>query len=516
MWIGGSAIRGQAPWGSHWVSVLDTPVGCRGLQRYDSGMPARPPMRLLAIIALAASTGSGLVGGATLPRIQVAPDHRGFVTSDGRPFVPFGVNYYRPGTGWAPQVWKQFDPAATARDFARIRELGGNCVRVFLTYGSFYSEPGKLDEGGVQKLEQFLALAAEHELYVHPTGPDHWEGLPEWARGDRISDEKVLQALESFWQLLATRLRGRSNLFAYDLLNEPAVPWDTPSLRTRWNRWLSARYPSYSALTNAWRRSDVPVLGEIPPPPKEDAAGDLRLIDFQRFREDVAEEWTRRQAKAIRDADPKALVTVGLIQWSVPVVLANVSHYSAFRPDRQAPHVDFLSFHFYPLEHGAYQYEGPEAEGRNLAYLDCLARELSGFGKPAVLGEFGWHGGGAPKAFRGQRAATEEEQARWCRLVVETTRDRLAGWLNWGFHDQPEARDVSEFTGLLTADGQIKAWGRAFWGLAKTRNTARPPIPQRHGLPIPAIDWDAQVTSRRAVDAFRVSYFEAYSRSGTP
>jgi hypothetical protein len=48
----------------------------------------------------------------------VTADGHGFVTAEGRPYVPLGINYYRPGTGWAPQVWKQFDADATRRDFA--------------------------------------------------------------------------------------------------------------------------------------------------------------------------------------------------------------------------------------------------------------------------------------------------------------------------------------------------------------------------------------------------------------
>src|SRR5271165_5184437 len=79
-----------------------------------------------------------------LPKIQIAMDGRSFRLENGKPFVPFGVTYYRPGTGWAPQVWKQFDPAATRQDFARMKGLGVNCVRVFLTYQSFYSDPGVL------------------------------------------------------------------------------------------------------------------------------------------------------------------------------------------------------------------------------------------------------------------------------------------------------------------------------------------------------------------------------------
>jgi hypothetical protein len=26
-------------------------------------------------------------------------------------------------------------------------------------------------------------------------------------------------------------------IFAYDLLNEPEVKWDTPPMREKWNRW---------------------------------------------------------------------------------------------------------------------------------------------------------------------------------------------------------------------------------------------------------------------------------------
>jgi hypothetical protein len=477
-----------------------------------AALAALLPLLLVAVPAPDAAAAAAAAAAGSLPKVRIAPDGRGFVTAEGRRFNPMGVTYYRPGTGWAPQVWKKFDVEATRRDFARLRGLGGNCVRVFLTYGSFYPQPGRLDEQAVGQLERFLELASEQGLYVHPTGPDHWEGLPDWARGDRISDDAVLAALEDFWRLLATRLRGRTAVFAYDLLNEPEVPWDSPPLRAKWNRWLAAKYRDHAGVTNAWRRSDVPPLGTLGPPPKEDALLDPRLLDFQRFREDVAEAWTRRQAAAIKAADPQALVTVGLIQWSVPAVLAHVGHYAAFRPERQAPHLDFLSFHFYPLADGAYTYAGPDAEAKNLAYLECLSREHARFGKPVVLGEFGWHGGGKPKAFQNAPPATEEQQARWCRLVIETTRHRVDGWLNWGFHDQPEATDVSEFTGLLTSDGRDKAWGREFHRLAGVLAASPPPPPSSPPAVRPVLDWDRLVTSRRAADEFRAEYLRAFNR----
>lgn len=433
--------------------------------------------------------------GGGLPRIRVAPDQRGFQDERGRRFVPWGVNYFRPGTGWAPQVWKQFDPEATRRDFALMRELGINCVRVFLTYGSFCHEPPQLSSEGLAKFDRFLQLAEEAGIYVHPTGPDHWEGLPSWAREDRYADEKVLQALEAFWHQLASRYRGRSVLFAYDLLNEPEIPWDTPALRDRWQLWLARRYGSLERLAAAWGATGTNLgWGRIPVPAREDCPGCPRLLDFQMFREDVAEEWVRRQVRAIRAADPEALVTVGLIQWSVPVALAGPWHYSGFRPQRIAPHLDFLSVHFYPLARGFYTYRAEDEEW-NLTYLQVVLQEVARPGKTVMLGEFGWYGGGA-LSFADHPPATEEQQARWGRLLVETSRPWVSGWLHWGLYDHPEARDVTQRIGLLDAEGRRKAWGQTFRELGHRLRAQdqKPPPPST----LPCLDWSACLTSARA------------------
>ena len=146
-------------------------------------------------------------------------------------------------------------------------------------------------------------------------------------------------------------------IFAYDLLNEPEVRWDTPTMAAKWNRWLETKYGSTAKLASAWGVTSQDLTwGAIATPPREDCAGCARLLDFQYFREDIADEWTRRQVAAIKTADPQALVTVGLIQWSVPSLLAAGWQYSAFRPERQARLVDFLEIHFYPLANGFYEY----------------------------------------------------------------------------------------------------------------------------------------------------------------
>jgi len=367
-----------------------------------------------------------------------------------------------------------------------------------------------VSEDGLRKLDRFLDLAEAEGIYVHPTGPDHWEGLPDWARTDRIADETVLVALEKFWTVLATRYRGRSAIFAYDLLNEPEVGWDSPAMLSKWNHWLTERYTGLDALKDAWGRVPDGAWGAIAAPPSKDAPGDRVLLDYQRFREEVADTWTRRQTDAIRAADPDALVTVGLIQWSIPAVLAGPRHYSAFRPERQAKFLDFLEVHFYPLARGAYHYDGPDAEARNLAYLESVVAETARPGKPVVLAEFGWYGGGLPRHVgAAARLATEGEQAAWGRAVVETTAGMAAGWLHWGFYDHPEARDVTELIGLVKPDGTVKAWGRTFHELSGRLLDL---TASRSSGSRPDLDWDACLTSAAARNAYLEDYFQGWRR----
>ncbi len=465
----------------------------------------------LAWACLAAVEGEGGPKQA-LPAIRIAKDGKTFQTENGKAFVPFGVNYYRPGTGWAPQLWKRFDRESTRADLRRMREFGVNCIRVFLTYGSFYTDAGVLRAEGLEKFDQLLELAEEVGIYVHPTGPDHWEGMPHW-QPVSIEDEQTISALESFWKLFAARYANRNVIFAYDLKNEPEVRWDGPGFQEKWNAWLKKKYQSVEMLAGAWQTTNHCEFGTFGIPSDKDALGSRQLLDYQDFREGLADEWTRRQVVAIKSVAPQALVTVGLIQWSVPYVLpGSVRHYAAFRPERQARLLDFLEIHFYPLAQGAYEYRSEADELANLAYLQCVVREAAQPGKPVVLAEFGWYGGAKPKFDQGRHPeATQEQQARYCRRVIETSAGLATGWLNWGFYDQPEATDCSELTGLLTADGKTKAWGTTFKGLASAY--AGGPMPRPRTLSGPELNWGDCLTSMKAQSEFRRRYLEAFLKT---
>ena len=464
---------------------------------------------LVSVVALLLATSRLWAADQLLPKVKIAKDGRSFATEAGNPFVPLGVSYFRPCTGWAPQVWKQFDAEATRKDFARMKELGINCVRVFLSYGSFYSEPGVLKSEGVEKFDQFLNLAEKAGIYVHPAGLDHWEGPPNW-RPCVVGDQPTLQYTEQFWKLFAARYRGRHVIFAYDLRNEPMIEWQNQVMPPQWNAWLEKRYGAIEKLAAAWGVTNQLQLGKIPVPRPRNALRNRELLDYQSFRGDLADEWTRRQVAAIKSADPAALVTVGFLQSSVPSVPWGDSGDTGFRPERQAKLLDFLEIHFYPLVRGAYEYKSEDDELANLAYLESIVREVARPGKPVVLAEFGWYGGAAKPTFdKGSHPiGTEEQQAKYLRRVVETSAGFVVGWLNWGFYDSPGATDCSELTGLLRVDGTAKAWGRSFQELAAHYAGTRI-APATIG-PRPALDWDACLTSSDSARQYREQYYKAF------
>lgn len=449
---------------------------------------------------------------SSLKKIRVDAQRRCFVTEDGTIFIPLGVNYFRPGTGWAPQVWKKFDATAVREDFRRMKEFGVNCVRVFLTFDSFYREPGRLEKFGLDRWEEFLSIAEEYGIYVHPTGPDHWEGLPAWARGNTVSDPQAVAALVEFWKLFAGRYRGRPVIFAYDLRNEPSVPWESSELARRWPDFLHRKYGSRQAMAKAWEVEITAEAWNKPQVPPLDGPRQA-ILDYQNLREEVADEWTRRQVDAIKSVDPEALVTVGLIQWSVPVLLPDLRIYSGFRPGRQAQFLDFLEVHFYPLARGFYEYRSEEDRLANLAYAESVVREVARPGRPVVVAEFGWYGGGKLTINNGRHPpASEEQQAAWCAELIAVTRGLACGWLNWGLYDHPEARDVTQLTGLFRVDGTPKAWAHKFHELSATITSSCclqwAEWEQNH--PRPAFDFDRAISDRNYASKFRQEYLKRF------
>ncbi|HON90715.1 MAG TPA: beta-galactosidase [Sedimentisphaerales bacterium] len=419
--------------------------------------------------------------------IVVNTDGKGFVEqSSGAPYVPFGTNYYDPHTGWAPKIWRRFDPNEVSRHFQVMSDLGVNCARIFLTAATFQPDVNAVDESALKKLDTLIGIARRSGVRLILTGPDHWEGVPAYWKPDRFAGEQALQALENFWRVLGTRYRGEPAIFAWDLLNEPHLPWFVENWRPAWGKWLQTKYGTREAMRAAWPNNlgEQEDWGNIAVPEDKAEAGNPRLLDLQLFREHLADQWVRRQVEAIRKADPTHLVTVGYIQWSYPLVrTGNPSLYAAFNARRQSQWLDFICMHFYPLL--GRPFESQQAWDRNLAYLQAVLAYCH-VGKPVVLGEYGWYGGGAP---RNLPSLTENEQARWIVAEIEASRPVATGWLSWPFADTPDSTDMSKFGGLVRLDLTLKPWGERFKSYASQPTTLPRPTPR-----LPAFDFAQALT----------------------
>ena len=111
------------------------------------------------------------------------------------------VNYY-PAASAHTYMWSRFDPTAIDRDFARIRGLGANTVRIFIqpsVFGFPTVRPVMAD-----RLSEVIGLAAKHSLRVHLTLFDWWstytdiDGSKEWVSSllSRYRDDPRIVVVE--------------------------------------------------------------------------------------------------------------------------------------------------------------------------------------------------------------------------------------------------------------------------------------------------------------------------------
>jgi len=441
----------------------------------------RKVLLITAGVLFLSIAGDARVVADEIPFIEVDPDSLTAFRIRGteKPFVAVGINYFDHRTGWAPKLWQKFDETRVREQLSLAGKQGFNTIRMFLTYESFHRRPGKVCREGEQKLRKLLDICRRLGIYLIPSGPDHWEGMPAWRDRDHYANEAMLKADEAWWQNFTARFRNEPVILAWDLKNEPKIPWDTPAILAKWNAWLKREYGSVEKIARAWKLEPqkVGAMGEIKPPQPVAALNDPRLYDFQRFREHVGDEWTRRMTAAIRRGDPNHMITVGHVQYAVPLGPCVPKYYVGFNIKSNARYLDFVTIHFYPLEKPR-PYEGPEGLDHNALFFETLLY-LSSVGKPLMLGEFGWYGGGDIR--RNDKpimpAMPIEHQADWCKQILAISRGRLCGWLNWAFADTPESRDLTRFSGCWDENLKLKPWGEIYGQFART--VTKKPEPYR-------------------------------------
>jgi hypothetical protein len=267
---------------------------------------------------------------------------RGFVTGT-RPFHVWGFNYDHddsPAARLIEDYWLAEWPRVE-RDFAAMRRLGATVVRIHLSLARFLRGPEVAAPDALARLGRLLRLAETHRLQIDLTG------LASYRSGDAPWYEALDEAARwrtqaRFWEEVVKVSASSPALFAYDLMNEPAVPADAQ--------------PSWWAPPFTDGRRYIEYLARAP---------------GGRTRGEIARAWLRRMVGAIRAHDRVHPITVGIFllgdrAQSLPIGLA---------PSELAREVDFLSVHLYPKE---------GAIDPALSVLDQLA-----VGVPVVVEEIG-------------------------------------------------------------------------------------------------------------------------------
>lgn len=161
------------------------------------------------------------------------------------------VNYYPAARGWA-YMWTRWNPTAIGSDFARIRALGANTVRIVIQPAAFGNPVAPVM---AKRLSTVITLAANHSLRVHLTLFDWWRQF-----GDVQGSKHWISSLLSHYQ-------HDGRIAVVELHNE-IYPQDKPAM--------------------AWVRTLLPYLSKVLP-------GTLRTVstasispqDFQLFTKEL-------------------------------------------------------------------------------------------------------------------------------------------------------------------------------------------------------------------------------------
>ena len=155
-----------------------------------------------------------------------------------------GVNYWPRST--AMYAWQRFDLGQMREDFVRMRALGFDVVRFFLTWEAFQPHRDTIDAQALRRFDSVLQAIGDAGLLAMPTlFCGHMSGvnwLPAWTLdsttphgrfrtiangasspygiGDFYADSDLLAAQVRLARSLGKRAAGHPALFAWDLGNE--------------------------------------------------------------------------------------------------------------------------------------------------------------------------------------------------------------------------------------------------------------------------------------------------------
>lgn len=388
------------------------------------------------------------------PMLSVQGD---FLTRDGKPFFPFGTNYFTTEeNGWdfsGPR-----NAAVWENDFAEMAKNGVSFVRTGVWGGliKFLNEAyGGVSERFLRNVEAFLLSAQRRNIAVNFTffafdpqttlrlhQDDPVTMLP---GGNPYLDPITVRAEQEYMLSIVQRFRNVPFL-CWDLINEPSfsnprhlwhgnTPNDDPAELQDWHNWLAQKYGTIEQLASSWSITpdQLKTFDAVPLPPVQDLtfnleggnAGQVRAVDYNLFAQDMFSKWVHSMVDAIRSTGSRQLVDVGQDEGGVQNRLLNQFYGHAG--------LSFTTNHTYR---------------ENSALLwDSLAAKVPGI--PNIVGETGYQPVILPNGnwqFDEITGASLIER-KWIQGFAGGT----SGALSWDW-----AREI--YFGIKRSDGSSKIW----------------------------------------------------------
>jgi Cellulase (glycosyl hydrolase family 5) len=278
----------------------------------------RPALVLVCatLLSLASSQAQAEGSAPAMERIRVGPKHREFVGSvSGAVFHPWGFNYDHDRTGRLLEDYWLAEWDTVVADFAEMKALGANTVRIHLQVGKFMKSEQQTDVQSLQQLSRLIALAETNRLYLDITGLGCYkkEDVPRWYND--LDEKRRWDVQARFWEAVARTCQKSPAVFCYDLMNEPVVTEDKTG-----RDWTPGAFGDRYYV----QRLTLDFAGRKP--------------------KNIARAWVDKMVGAIRRHDRHRLVTVGVITWALTWPGAQPLFYSK----QVSRKLDFVSVHFYP------------------------------------------------------------------------------------------------------------------------------------------------------------------------
>jgi len=355
-----------------------------------------------------------------------------YFVRDDRRFLPVGAHWVpaKAALQW-PVHW---DPKDIESDFAKMRELGFNMVRLDMLWAWFEPRPGDYNPLAFRELDYLISLAHRYQIYLHPSlfiggevGEAYWD-VP-WRHGRNPHADPEMLRLET-------------------------------NLAIEFGR----RYGNESAII-AWDLTDEPPFWILP----EGATTDAMAIN-----------WTRLIANGIRQYDKHHPIVVG--------TSGQETSHGPFRADNISGLVDFLSVHPFTL-YDPDLFPDALLSARGTYGASFEIRLSQGANRPVMIHEMG----ASTAQFSPERVAAYDRAQIYSALGAGSIGVDLWCYTDAApeqFHKVPYLRTPQETGwGMTTWDRQDKPLAREFKKISRVVRqldlVGITPVPAEIGIVIP-------------------------------